>query len=729
MVTNKYRSFCDLLTGGTLNFFEALRIHLRLGLIIIFVVPTLAWLCALLITPIYESNARLLIEVKDLGFKGGLQSPFETVARFSDPIRTQIEILQSSTILDNVIRKFNLRYKKGPKKGQYLSYLELREQFDVQAGRGVDILELHYKDPNPKIARDILQAVTDNYIAKTIELKASDTASAIRFLKRERNKAEREALDASKRLRIFEENSKTVDLETNKEIVQNTYRLKSLRLQVESDYVKVKTTADHLSRQLKITFDNAILNSTISQDPFLQSLRKDLLEKQSKLIKLETKVKPGHYQLQEVKDQIKGNQKLIEERVRELVGREVDPDSVPFAADPVRAELTKTFLQAKSAEIAAAEQLAVVDKALNETTEKLLKLPSEKYIYSQLRRQNEIAQKRLEEIDLKLIESRMQGVIASHITNIRLIDPPSLALNPKFPDVSKTLIIGFVFGILLASLVIYLVEYFDDIIKGTDTLPKELTVPFLGQLPEVHIGDLPVVYKEPRSEYTEAVHSLRTNLSFLSLSGERKLLLVTSPGVGEGKSSAAISLAITYAQTGKRVLLIEADIRNPSLYKYLARPKEAVGISNTLIKEIDFYDVVQKSVLGIVGFDYLPAGDIPPNPVQLLESDEMSELVETSKHIYDLVIIDTPPIGLFSDALLLARYSDVVALVTRYNKSSRKELVAAVNLLHKANVSSIGIVLNAVPSTTSSYGYGYGYGYYSEKPKDSESFASGSSAA
>ena len=268
---------------------------------------------------------------------------------------------------------------------------------------------------------------------------------------------------------------------------------------------------------------------------------------------------------------------------------------------------------------------------------------------------------------------------------------------------------------MLAGLVIYLVEYFDDVIKTVDTLPKDLGCPFLGQLPYTHISDLPTVYQEPRSEYTEAIHALRTNLSFLSLAGNKKLLLVTSSSQSEGKSTISVNLAITYAQSGKRVLLIDADIRNPSLYKYLARPKDSVGISNTLINEIDFYDVVQKSILGIIGFDYLPGGDIPPNPVQLLESDKMRELLETCQHIYDLVIIDTPPIGYFSDALLLARHADVVALVSRYNKTSRKELLTSIDLLKRTNATALGVILNGVPiGAQSVYGY-YGYGHEGER--------------
>ena len=697
-----------------MNFLEAIKLHIRLGLLIVFLVPTVSWIIALSITPIYESKARLLIEAKDLGLDGGAQQ-FRSIARLSDPIQTQIEILKSATILDKVIRQFNMRYKSGPRKGQYISYLTLSENFEVSADRNVDIVELKFKDPNYKKAKEILQAIVDSYIEKTIELKASDTASAIRFLKKERNRAERETLDASRRLKQFEETSKTISIESNRELISTSFRLKEIKLTINTEYAKAKAASAQLERQLMTDLDQAILSNTVGQDPFLTALRKDLYDKETQLVKLQTKVKPGHYQLEEVKQQLEGDKRLIAERIKDLLGKEFSPDDFPYSQDQTRAELTRQFLQAKTTELATEQQLFVVDEALTDLQNRIDKLPGEKYIYVQLIRQNEIAQKRLDEIEVKLIESRMKGVIASHITNLRLIDPPSLATKPKWPNIPGTLLVSYIFGLCLAAIVIYIVEYFDDVIKSVDTLPKDMGCPFLGQLPQAHMGDLPIVYQDPRSDYSEAIHALRTNLSFLSLSGDRKLLLTTSAGPSEGKSTVSINLAITYAQTGKRVLLIDADIRNPSLYKYLARPKDAVGISNTLINEIDFYDVVQKSILGIVGFDYMPGGDIPPNPIQLLESEKMGELLETCQHIYDLVILDTPPLGLFSDALLLARYADVVALVTRYNKTSRKELTASIDLLEKANINKVGVILNSVPSNAQGYGYGYGYGYHREE--------------
>ena len=710
-----------------MNFFEALRIHFRLGLLITFIVPTFSFFTALKVIPIYESRARLLIEAKDLGFDNGPQ-PFKTIARASDPIQTQIEILRSATILEKVIRQFNMRYAGGPLKGQYLSYLAISGNVTISSDRNVDIVELKYKDPSPKNAKNLLQAIIDSYIEKTIELKASDTASAIRFLKKERNKAEREALDASKRLREFEQRSKNPNPDTAQDIVRTLFQVKAIKLTAETEYVKAKSTSEQLATQLMCNADDALLTTTVSQDSYLTNLRKGLYEKEVQLIKLETKVKPGHYQLEEIKSQIAGDKKLIEARIKELLGDKFNKISIPYALDLVRNELTSNFLKAKTSELVFLEQIRVIDEAIADIERKIQKLPNEKYIYAQLIRQNEIAKKRLEEIEIKLIESRMKGVIASHITNIRVIDPPSLPAIPKWPNIPATLLSSYILGLFLAAIIIYLVEYFDDVIKGVDTLPKELNCPFLGHLPHVHISDLPTVYQEPRSEYTESIHALRTNLSFLSLSGNKKLLLITSPNASEGKSTVSVNLAITYAQSGKRVLLIDADIRNPSLYKYLARPKDDIGISNAIINEIDFYDVVQKSILGIVGFDFLPGGDIPPNPVQLLESDKMREMLETAEHIYDLVILDTPPVGLFSDALLLARYADIVSIVTKHNKTSRKELLSTANLLTKANVTAIGVILNDCP-TGNQGAYGYGYGYYGYGNGKTQKYAEGQSAA
>ena len=338
---------------------------------IIFLVPTISWIIALNITPIYESRARLLIEAKDLGVEeNGAANLFKSISKSGNPIQTQIEILKSSTILEKVIHQFNLRYKKGPQKGQYLSYTKLSQNLSVSADKNVDIVELKYKDPDPKKAKDIVQAITDSYIDKTIELKASNTASAIRFLKKERNKAEREMLDSSKRLREFEQRSKIVGFDANQELIKAVYSLKSLRLSIDTEYVRTKSASEQISRQLMSNIDDVVLENTVNQDPFLAALKKDLFDRQTQLVKLQTKVKPGHYQLEEIKQQIEGDNKLISERIKDLLGKEVDPKSFPYSQDPLRMDLTKSLLQAKTVELATEQQLIVVDNAIAELQKK-----------------------------------------------------------------------------------------------------------------------------------------------------------------------------------------------------------------------------------------------------------------------------------------------------------------------------------------------------------------------
>ena len=200
-------------------------------------------------------------------------------------------------------------------------------------------------------------------------------------LKKERNKAEREALEASKRLREFEQRSKTAGRDFNSELIKSSYGLKSLRLSIDTEYVKAKTAAEQVSKQLMSNIDDALLENTINQDPFLAALKKDLFERQTQLVKIQTKVKPGHYQLEEIKQQIQGDNKLIAERVKELIGHDVNPNTIPYSQDPLRAGLIKNLLETKTAELAIEQELMVVDEAIAELQKKIDKLPNEKYIY------------------------------------------------------------------------------------------------------------------------------------------------------------------------------------------------------------------------------------------------------------------------------------------------------------------------------------------------------------
>jgi polysaccharide biosynthesis transport protein len=240
-------------------------------------------------------------------------------------------------------------------------------------------------------------------------------------------------------------------------------------------------------------------------------------------------------------------------------------------------------------------------------------------------------------------------------------------------------------------------------------------VPSLGAIPEMKIDSVGVhCAEQPRSALSEAVRSLRTSLQFSTSDGLPKSLLITSTRSGEGKSSISAGLGISFSQLGMRVLLIDADLRNPSLSSeiwgvdYVLREDEQ-GLSNFLSSAVA-WDLVAASTL-FQGLKFIPTGPLPPNPAELLAGPRFAELLLTVKNEFDIVIIDGPPVLELADAPSISSNTKATLMVLSVGETRRRAMVSAVARLRSANARIIGFVLNKTKRGSLSYGYGYGDGY------------------
>jgi capsular exopolysaccharide synthesis family protein len=214
----------------------------------------------------------------------------------------------------------------------------------------------------------------------------------------------------------------------------------------------------------------------------------------------------------------------------------------------------------------------------------------------------------------------------------------------------------------------------------------------------------------------EAYKALRTNVMFSIAGNEGKVIGVTSAVPGEGKSSTIINLAITFAEIGNKVILLDCDLRQPNLQR-ITSVEPGPGLAEVLARFVKLDDVIQST--GYDKLDIVYSGDIPPNPAELLGSKNMEVLIEELKERYDYVLIDTPPVNVVTDAVVLSRLIDGLILVTRENISRRDELLYAVNSLQFVNARLIGTVLNdKVLQTKRSYRYGRYKGYYAREYMD-----------
>ncbi|WP_062237228.1 CpsD/CapB family tyrosine-protein kinase [Fictibacillus sp. FJAT-27399] len=214
-----------------------------------------------------------------------------------------------------------------------------------------------------------------------------------------------------------------------------------------------------------------------------------------------------------------------------------------------------------------------------------------------------------------------------------------------------------------------------------------------------------ITHNNPMSPISEQYRTIRTNIQFSSIDKQYKTLLVTSAGQGEGKSTTVANLAVVLAQQGKRVLLVDGDLRKPTVH-YTFRVSNIQGMTSVLTKQLTFEDAVQKT--NVEHLYVLPSGPIPPNPSELLNSKAMEALVEDANSKYDYVLFDSPPVLAVTDAQILSNRCDGVVLVASSGRTEKEEALKAKELLENANAKILGVVLNGKETNDRNYSYYYG---------------------
>jgi capsular exopolysaccharide synthesis family protein len=297
--------------------------------------------------------------------------------------------------------------------------------------------------------------------------------------------------------------------------------------------------------------------------------------------------------------------------------------------------------------------------------------------------------------------------------NIVQIEPASVPKAPIRPRPLMNTALAAAVGLMLAAGIVFLIEYLDDSLKSPEDVERVLGMPVLGFVAEMQFKDKSAaevyISRQPRSPVSEAFRSLRTNLEFASVQKPIHTILVTSPGPSEGKTTVAVNLAAIFALSGKRVALLDADMRRPHVHHLLEMPNRN-GLSNLFRSQIAPHSV-SRTKLELPNLMVITSGSLPPNPAELLGSEKMSQILAALSDVVDVVVIDTPP-SLVADAQILAGKVDAVLFVIQPGKTHAEMARASVEVFKRAGARVIGTVLNRIPRNRSDY-YG-GYKYYSQ---------------
>ena len=261
---------------------------------------------------------------------------------------------------------------------------------------------------------------------------------------------------------------------------------------------------------------------------------------------------------------------------------------------------------------------------------------------------------------------------------------------------------------LLPITFISLRDFFSDTIRSKSDLLNSTNIPILGLIGHSDNATSLVVSNASKSIIAESFRALRTNIQYLAADKEKKVITVTSSIGGEGKTFTTMNLAAIIALSGHKTILIGGDLRKPKLHEDF-KVDTSKGLSSYLINKSELAEVIEKTEID--SLDVIASGPTPPNPAELLDSKKMRDLIMELNKTYDYVIIDTPPIGLVTDGVILMQHADVNLYIVRHNYSKTSALNVINNLYHQKQVENIHIIINDFKHTSSGYGYGYGYGY------------------
>ena len=302
---------------------------------------------------------------------------------------------------------------------------------------------------------------------------------------------------------------------------------------------------------------------------------------------------------------------------------------------------------------------------------------------------------------------------------IETVQPASIPTKPVSPNVPLNLILGLLIGLAIGVATAVVRTILDTRIHSAHDIELVTDKPLLGGItfdPDAKRRPL-VVHADPRSPRAESFRTLRTNLQFLNIEGAPRAFVITSAVPGEGKSTTAANLAIALAETGAKVALIDGDLRLPRVEEYLGI-EGAVGLTDVLIGRVELADALQKWGRGMLFV--LPSGRIPPNPSELLGSNNMSKLLDTLSAEFTYVIIDAPPLLLVTDAAVLSKLSGGAIIVAAAGRTKRAEIAGAIRALEHSGSRLLGVVVTMLPTKgPDAYGYGtYGYGdtHSTDKP-------------
>jgi len=646
---------------------------------------------------------------------------------------------------------------------------KIQESIELVGTTGTEFYEIIAKYGDPETAAAISNAVTRVLIEKTSEMKNAELDRSVTFLSDQLSMVESKLRQSEQKLNNFRQTEEIIaipdktgygrsslmtqlgELQYKLTWVQNEKELTQVQLDSINALITEKRKLLKPTEETEIDY---LFGSAVT--PQIEMLQSRIADWQLELSTLQETYTDKHYKVIELKQKITNAQEQLKKEISNLVAEQAS------SLDPI-SELKSLLDQSIQLHVQLSgyehrEELA--ESRLEEFKQNHPDLLEKEVELVRLEREARIHEQKLIFLTEKYEERLLLKEVSS--TEFSVVDeaiPPS---RPIKPNKMRIITIGTFLGLFLGIVMALFLEYMDDSVRRSEDVERHLGLPIVGTVPKIHAtasdrlalpaadpdlaqdleisgGDSKSSKKRKqrygkrlqalqgrlitnvgsKSPVSESYRSLWTNIQFANLDKPAKTLLSTSPGPGEGKSLTTANLALTIAQTGSKVLVVDADLRRPTVHR-LFGCRKAPGLSELLSGDLSNFGNLVKNTFAD-NLYVLTCGNPPPNPVGILGSDKMKQLIEMAKSQFDVVLFDSPPLIAMADSSILASELDTVLLVLQAGKTKRQVANQAKEMLERLNINIFGVVLNNVDYSRR-YGYYYYYyhyhHYYSQEKND-----------
>ena len=677
-------------------------------------------------TPKYEGKFQLLVE--PVTEEGNLDKLTQVPGVSESPgsildYDTQIEVLRSPNLMAPILEEIEKQYKD-------VSYDSLigSSELNIERLEETKILEVRYRDTDPKKVRFVLHQVARGYLRYSLQERQINLKKGIQFVEGQLPQLRDRVDKLQGQLQAFRQQNNLLDPETqSQQLSTRVSAIEQEQLQTQVGLREARSLYTTISSQLGLSPNEALATAALSEAPRYQELLNKLQEVEAKIATELSRFTEESPPVQALRNQQRNLLPLLEQESQRVLGANLSQVDVSNdSPNSIRLELTQQLVDATNQiQVLQVRQNAIAqaERSLNLQVKQM---PVVARQYTDLQRELNVATESLNRF-LGFREG-LQIEVAQKSLPWQIILKPQEPQFPISPKTDRNILLGAIAGLLLGIGAALLVERLDNVFHSPDELKDRTKLPLLGVIPYnkqlkvitpvttvaemVPAEDSTIEKKNRRkpqwytaSPFLESFRSLHTNIRFLGSDTPIHSIVISSATPADGKSTIAVHLAQAAAAMGQRVLLVDADLRRPQVHNILGLENK-VGLSNVIATGITAKQAIQRLPM----WDHLyvlTAGQLPPDPTRLLCSRKMQYLMDQFHAVFDLVIYDTPPTLGLADGRLLAAHTDGVVMVAGLGRTDRSVLMQALDGMKVSKATVLGIVANGVKGYTTSSYYNY----------------------